>query len=157
MLIMLKVDEIKKAIIACGESLNEIEAIGLCGSLTRGDFSSKSDIDIFIVIPDGFSERKAWLQWNRKLREQLKVFQRDITVLIYSPKSLKKISSWYVLRLASEGILIYDQNGKVEGLFKKIIQVAKEAGLVEEEIHGHKYWVKKDLQIGKTFEIRVEE
>jgi len=73
------------------------------------------------------------------------------------PKSLKKISSWYVLRLASEGILIYDQNGKVEGLFKKIIQVAKEAGLVEEEIHGHKYWVKKDLQIGKTFEIRVEE
>lgn len=150
-------EEIKKAILESSEPFNEAEAIGLCGSIGRGDFSEKSDIDVFIVIPDGFSEREAWLTWNKKLREILKVLDRDITVLIYSLKSLKEISSWYVLRLASEGILIYDQNGKVEALFKKIIQAAKEAGLVEEEIHGHKYWVKKDLQIGETFEIRVSE
>ena len=150
-------EEIKKAILKSGESFKEIEGIGLCGSLARGDFSSKSDIDIFIVIPEGLSEREAWLTWNKKLREFLKDFERDITVLIYSLKSLREISSWYVLRLASEGQLIYDRDGKVETLFKKIIQVAKKAGLTEEEIHGHKYWIKKDLKIGKTFEIRVNE
>lgn len=154
---MLILEEIKKAIIESGESFKEIEAIGLCGSLARGDFSSKSDIDIFIVIPDGLSEREAWLTWNKKLRGFLKAFERDITVLIYSLKSLREISSWYVLRLASEGQLIYDRDGKVETLFKKIIQVAKDAGLTEEEIHGHKYWIKKDLKIGEAFEIRVNE
>jgi len=90
---MLNVDEIKKAIIGCGESLNEIEAIGLCGSIVRGDFSPKSDIDLFIVIPDHLSERETWLTWNKRLRDILKVFERDITVLVYSLKSLKEISS----------------------------------------------------------------
>ena len=154
---MLTVDEIKEAVIGCEKLLNEIEAIGLCGSLARGDFSSKSDIDIFVVISDGLSEREAWLTWNRILREILKDFGRDITVLIYSPKSLKEISSWYVLRLASEGKLIYDREGKIKKLFEKIIQTAKNAGLVEEEIHGHKYWIKKDIRIGEAFEISVSE
>lgn len=150
-------EEIRKVILDSKESLGEVEGIGLCGSLVRGDFSPKSDIDIFIVIPDGLSEREAWLTWNRILREILKDFGRDITVLIYSPKSLKEISSWYVLRLASEGKLIYDREGKIKKLFEKIIQTAKNAGLVEEEIHGHKYWIKKDIRIGEAFEISVSE
>jgi predicted nucleotidyltransferase len=150
-------EEIKRIILESGESLEGIEAIGLCGSIARGDFSQKSDIDIFIVIANGLSEREVWLAWNKKLRELLKVFGRDITILIYSLKSLKEISSWYVLRLASEGKLIYDRSRKIEQLFKKIIMIAKDSGLVEEEIHGHKYWIKKDLKIGETFEIRVSE
>jgi predicted nucleotidyltransferase len=39
-------EEIKKIIINSKEFLREIEGIGLCGSLARGDFSSKSDIDM---------------------------------------------------------------------------------------------------------------
>jgi len=154
---MLIVEEIRKAIIGSNESLKQVEGIGLFGSLARGDFSSKSDIDIFIIIPDGFSENEAWLAWNKRLRKLLKDFKRDITVLVYSMKSLKEISSWYVLRLASEGKLIYDQGGKIGKLFEKIIQAAQNAGLVEEEIHGYKYWIKKDLRIGETFEIKVGE
>jgi predicted nucleotidyltransferase len=150
-------EEIKRVILESVELFKEVEAIGFCGSLARGDSSLKSDIDIFIVIPEGLSEREAWFTWNRKLRELLKDFERDITVLIYSLKSLKEISSWYVLRLASEGKLIFDRDGKVGRLFEKIIQTAKNAGLVEEEIHGHKYWIKKDLKIGETFEIKVSE
>jgi len=122
---MVIAEEIKKAILASGESFREIEGIGLCGSLARGDFSPKSDIDIFIVIPEGLSEREVWLVWNKKLREHLKAFERDITVLVYSLKSLREISSWYVLRLASEGQLIYDPKGTVETLFQKIISGRK--------------------------------
>jgi len=150
-------EEVKKIILESGESFSGIEGVGLCGSIARGDFSPKSDIDIFIIIANGLSEREVWLTWNKKLRGLLKVFGRDITILVYSLQSLTEISSWYVLRLASEGKLIYDRDGKIEKLFKKIILTAKDAGLVEEEIHGHKYWIKKDLRIGETFEIRVNE
>lgn len=150
-------EEIRKTMLDSKELFNEVEGIGLCGSMARGDFTSKSDIDIFIVIPDDFSEREVWITWNKKLRDLLEIYRRDITVLVYSLKSLKEISSWYVLRLASEGKLVYDREGKIEGLFRKIIQAAKEEGLIEEEIHGHHYWTKKDLRIGETFEIRVRE
>lgn len=150
------IEQIKR-IILCDEALKEVEGLGVFGSLARGDFSPKSDIDIFIVIPDGSSEREAWITWNKKLRELLKGFRRDITVLIYSMKSLREISSWYVLRLASEGKMIYDPGGKIESLFKKIIQTAQKAGLVEEEIHGRKYWTKKELKIGESFEIKVQQ
>jgi predicted nucleotidyltransferase len=150
-------EEIRDFVAHSKEPLTEVVAIGLCGSLARGDFSPKSDIDIFIVIPDGLSEREAWLTWNKKLRELLRDFERDITVLIYSLESLKEISSWYVLRLASEGKLIYDRDGRVKKLFEKIIETAKKAGLIEEEIHGHKYWIKKDLKIGEALEIKVSE
>lgn len=77
---MVMLEEIKKLIINSKESLGEIERVGLCGSMVRGDFSLKSDIDIFIVNPDAVSEREAWLTWNKKLREMLKVFKRGITV-----------------------------------------------------------------------------
>ena len=46
-------EEIRRAIPESEESFEEIEGIGLRGSLARGDFSLKSDIDFFIVIPDG--------------------------------------------------------------------------------------------------------
>lgn len=140
-----------------GESFSDVEAIGLFGSVARGEFSPRSDIDIFIVIPDGILERESWLKWNRKMREILKTLHRDITVLIYSRKSLKEISSWYVLRLASEGQLVYDRNGEIKKIFEKMIQRAKDSGLVEEEIHGHKYWIKRDLRIGQTFEMKMSD
>jgi len=48
-------EEIKKIILDSKESLRESEGIGICGLLARGDFSSESDIDIFIVNPDSVS------------------------------------------------------------------------------------------------------
>jgi len=151
------IEKIKKAILESKESFKDIEAIGLFGSLVRGSFSIKSDIDVFIVISNNLSERESWVNWNKKLRNILKDFQRDITVLIYSIKSIKEISSWYVLRLASEGQLIYDPKGKIDRLFKDIIEAAKKSGLIEAEVQGYRYWMIKDLKIGETFEIKIRQ
>lgn len=150
-------EEIKKFFLDHKDLLKEVEAIGLFGSIARGDFTQRSDIDIFIVVPDEVSEREVWIKWNKILRDLLEDFQRDITVLVYSIKSLKEISSWYVLRLASDGKIIYDRSGEVEKIFNRIIQAAIDEGLIEEEFDNHKYWIKRGLKIGESFELRLSD
>lgn len=150
----MNLDEIKRRLLEL-EGIEETEAVGIFGSLVRGDFGPRSDIDVFVVLKSKPSGLKADDLWWKRVYEVLKEFGRDITVLVYSLKGLKEVFSWYILRLASEGVIIYDRGG-VEEIFQRIITVAKEAGLVEDEIHGHRFWIKKDLRLGQTFEVRVE-
>ncbi len=86
----------------------------------------------------------------------MKDFRRDVTVLVCSIKGLKNIITWYVLRLASEGILVYDK-GNIKELFKKMIATARKAGFVEKEIGPHKVWSAPNLKLGERLAIRVED
>ncbi len=49
----LSIEGVSQAILALGDKLKEAEAIGICGSLVRGDFNDKSDIDILVVVKEG--------------------------------------------------------------------------------------------------------
>lgn len=152
----LSIDGIRAAILSLGDKLEETEAIGICGSLARGDFHEKSDIDIFVVVKErnlGMDIDRIW--WDR-INEVLKEYRRDITVLVYSIKGLKKIITWYVLRLASEGILIYDKGG-IKELFAKIIDAARKAGLVEKKIGNHRVWSAPKLKIGERLVVGVKD
>lgn len=148
--------DVGERILNLGSVLEQAEAIGVFGSLARGNFSpDKSDIDIFIVVKEkgyGFEISDLW--WKR-INKALEDFGREVTVLVYSISGLKNISSWYVLRLATEGIIIYDKSG-IRELFANIIKAAKEAGLVEEEMpSGRKVWVARGLKFGKVLEVKV--
>ncbi|RKZ21722.1 hypothetical protein DRQ18_03995 [bacterium] len=150
------IDSIKNAILSLEKELEEAEAVGIMGSIARGDFNEKSDIDIFVIVKEmkpGSNTERLW--WNR-INRVLKEFKRDITVIVYTVKALKKISNWYVLRLASEGILIYDK-GNIKELFAKIIRTAKEAGLVERKIGTHKVWSAPDLEPGERLILEVKD
>jgi len=148
--------KIKEAILSLREKLEEAEAIGVMGSMARGDCDEHSDIDIFVVV----KERKPGCDvdriWWKRIKEALKGFRRDVTVITYSVKGLKSISSWYVLRLASEGALIYDRGG-IKGLFDRIIKTAREAGLVERKIGNHKVWSAKNLRAGQKLMLEVKD
>jgi predicted nucleotidyltransferase len=147
---------ISQAVLSLGDKLLEAEAIGIFGSLARGDFHDRSDIDIFVVVQEkkpGVDVDKLW--WDR-INEALKDYQRDVTVLVYSIEGLKRIITWYVLRLASEGIFIYDKGG-VKELFVRIIKTAKEAGLVERKIGTHKVWTAPKLKLGERLVLEVKE
>lgn len=147
--------KVKKSILSLGKELQDLEAIGICGSLARGvDFNSRSDIDIFIVIKEKVKENIE-LYWYKRLKSVLKTFNREITVLVYSIKGLKMISNWYVLRLASEGILIYDK-ANIGELFNKIIAKAKSEGMVEQTLHGVKFWSLNKERIGKPLSLSLE-
>ena len=146
--------ELKRAIGSLGEKLEEALAIGIMGSLARGDFSERSDIDVFVVVEKKRSDTDR--VWWKRITEVLEGFHRDITVITYSVNGLKKISNWYVLRLASEGILIYDR-GKVGEIFRKIIETAHRAGLVERKVGDHRVWSAKHLKLGERLKLEVEE
>lgn len=151
------VGEVKEALLALGDELQEAEAVGICGSLVRGDFSPTSDIDIFVVVKED-KERGCFEVddlWWRRIQGALRKFQRDVTVLVYSTEGLRTISNWYVLRLASDGILVFDQGG-IRELFDKILEVAQKAGLRQVKRGEHWVWSAPALKLGEVLELEVE-
>ncbi|MEW6457028.1 MAG: nucleotidyltransferase domain-containing protein [Acidobacteriota bacterium] len=147
-------NEIKLKILSLGKTLEKAEAIGVFGSLARGkNFTNRSDIDIFVIVKEKKSDTDQY--WYNEIFEVLKGFGRDVTVMVYSLKSLREISNWYVLRLVSEGIIIFDK-GNVKELFKEIIQTALDAGLVEEKRGNYKVWTIPFLKPGTSIEIKLK-
>jgi predicted nucleotidyltransferase len=146
--------EIEAALLGLGDELEGVEAIGVCGSLARGrDFGPRSDIDVFVVLKEGDFGPETHQMWWERIRKALDKLNRDITVLIYTRKALEDICNWYVLRLASEGIILFDRGG-IKELFRRIVQAAKEAGLVEEEIGGMRVWTSK-IKYGEILEVKL--
>jgi len=146
-------EKIGKAILSLGKKLEDAVAIGVCGSLARGDFHERSDIDIFVIVKERLVDDRIW--WDR-ISDVLQDFGRDVTVLVYTVEGLKRIITWYVLRLASEGVLVYDR-GDIRGLFNRIISAAKEAGLVEVQIGDYKVWSVKNLKFAQRLTLEVRE
>lgn len=147
--------KVKKAILSLDDELWEAEAVGVFGSLARGkDFSARSDIDIFVIVREkkpGVETDKLW--WKR-IKRALRELERDVTVLVYTVKGLERISNWYVLRLASEGILVFDK-GDIGELFQRITETAREAGMVEERIGDRRVWMLKGIQLGEVVEVQL--
>ena len=149
------VERVKKALLSLGEGLREAEAIGICGSLARGeDFSEESDIDMFVVVREREPGHETDMRWWKRIKKALSEFERDVTVLVYTVKGLRAVSNWYALRLASEGILAFDQ-GNVAELFREIVKAAEAAGLSQEKIDGSWVWMAKGIKPGKVLEVKL--
>lgn len=151
------IERVKEAILSLGDSVAEAEGIGIFGSLVRGDFGPRSDIDIFVVIDDKDDRQDIDDIWCKRIHKVLRPFERDVTVLVYTIKALKNVCNWYVLRLASDGISIYDR-GRVKPLFVEILDAAKKAGLEQREMAGTMVWApKRKIKMGEVFEVSVED
>lgn len=132
-------------------------AIGICGSLARGDYHERSDIDVFVILPDEGDSEERTLKWIYKIRNALSKFKKDVTVFVYTLNSLKKICNWYVLRLADEGKIIYDK-GEIKKLFQKIIETAYRAGMKKVKRGKSCVWtIGKTPEIDKPFVIEVKD
>lgn len=143
-----------KDILTSEDIIEKVQAIGICGSLARGEFSEKSDIDVFIVVDK--LEKNTSDFWWRKIHEILRPLGRDVTVFVYTIKGIKNIGNWYVLRLASEGIVLYDKCG-IKEIFKKIVKVAQEEGLEQVRVGNSYVWKFKNLKLGERRVIRLED
>lgn len=150
-------DKIKERLLSW-EGRQQTEAIGIFGSLSRGrDFGPRSDIDIFIVVKDEEFRPDLDLYWYLEVSAVLQEFGRDVTVLVFTIESLREIACWEILRLASEGILLYDRDGIIEKLFEDILEAARKAGLEEVEVEGcRKIWRKKEIDFGEIFAVEVK-
>lgn len=150
------IEKIRDEILSLGNEIEEAEAIGICGSFTRKDFNERSDLDVFVILKDGKYDNNIEMFWWKRIKKALKIFRRDVTVFVYTIKDLKKIINWYVLRIASDGILIYDK-GNVKELFKKIIRAARDAGLVEKVRGNYKVWSAPKIKIGENLVVELKE
>ena len=137
------------------DSLQEVEALGICGSLARGTgFSEHSDIDIFVIVREKEPGDTTDKRWWQRIQRVLEPFGRDVTVLVYSIAALKSVSNWYVLRLAVEGVLIHDRAG-IAHLFEQIVQAARQAGLVQEMIGDRLVWTVSPDRVGTPIEVTL--
>lgn len=138
-----------------GDDLQEAEALGICGSLARGtDFSEHSDIDVFVIVQKKEPGDTTDKRWWQRIQRALEPFGRDVTVLVYSVAGLKAVSNWYVLRLAAEGVLIYDR-ADIARLLGQIVQAAQQAGLVQEMIGDHLVWTVSPDRAGEPIEVTL--
>jgi len=146
---------VKAALLSLGDVLQEAEAIGLFGSLVReGAFSERSDIDVFVVVRQKAPGGQTDQLWWRRVKRVLEPFERDVTVLVYTVSGLEKICNWYVLRLASEGVLVYDK-GDIAELFRRIIATAEEAGFYRKPIGDTWVWAASRAALGKVIEVKA--
>lgn len=117
--------------IALGSGNKEILAVGLFGSLARGDSDERSDIDVFVItekeLPLGEQDELYYA-----FSELIPTFGRDVTVLVYDINGLKRIPTWQTLNLVKDAYFAYDRAG-IEEIFKMILQKAEEHGIVYDD------------------------
>lgn len=122
-------DEVRQIALRLGNK--GILAVGLFGSLARGDFDERSDIDIFII-----TEKEIPLREQDELyyafSELIPKFGRDITVLVYDMDGLKKVPTWQTLNLVKDACFVYDCAG-IEKIFERILQKAEEHGIIYDD------------------------
>ncbi|NIM97864.1 MAG: hypothetical protein GTO24_07225 [candidate division Zixibacteria bacterium] len=133
----LDIENLKDGIrqIALGLGKREILAVGLFGSLTRGNFDERSDIDIFVITREEFP-LKEQDELYYTFSQLIPRFGRDITVLVYDINGLKRIPTWQTLNLVKDAYFVYDRAG-IAKIFEKILQEAEKEGILydkEEEV-----------------------
>ena len=119
-------NEVREAVL--GMRKDEILAAGLFGSVVRGDFDDKSDIDIFVITGKELSLREQD-ELYYDLSEAVNKFGRDVTVLTYDLDGLKKVPTWQTLNLLKDGSFVYDR-AEIEKVFKKILEEAEKQGII---------------------------
>ena len=122
-------DEVRQITLRLGK--REILAVGLFGSLTRGDLNERSDIDIFVITAKEIPLREQD-ELYYAFSELIPRFGRDITVLVYDINGLKRIPTWQTLNLVKDACFVYDR-AEVEKIFQKVLQKAEEHGIVYDD------------------------
>jgi len=122
-------DEIRETALRLGKK--GILAVGLFGSLARGDFDERSDIDIFVITEEEIPLREQD-ELYYAFSELIPRFGRDVTVLVYDLNGLKRIPTWQTLNLVKDACFVYDRAG-IEKVFERILRKAEEHGIVYDE------------------------
>lgn len=138
--------------------LQQVEGIAVFGSLARGfDWHTHSDIDIVVVMQrtrgrHGLETRGVW---DRRIRDALRHYGREVTVLVYTVETLKEIPRWETLRMATDAKVVIDNQG-VRKLFKAMVIAAEDAGLKQKWLKDHWAWYKPRLKWGEVIDFRVK-
>lgn len=132
---------------------HEALALGLCGSLARGDAGPRSDADVFVLVPDG-SDVDVDRRWWDLVAGALEPV--PVSVLVYTPSAILGIANWYVLRLASDAVLVHDPEGRAADAFRRVIEAAQRAGFEQVLVEGRSVWRRRGPGALVPFELRAD-
>ena len=119
-------DEIRR--ITLDSQRKDLLAVGLFGSMARGNYRERSDIDVFVITEEPLSlEEQHGLYYLYS--ELIGQFHRDVTVLVYDIKDLKTVPSWQTLNMVKDAQFVYDR-AEIEKLFKRILKEAEAHGIM---------------------------
>ena len=138
--------------------LRQAEGIALFGSLARGfDWHAHSDIDIVVVVKKkkGRHGLDTASLWDRRIRDALKYYRRDVTVLVYTVELIKEVPHWEALRMCTDTVVLIDNNG-VRKLFKAVVKAAEDAGLRQMWLKDHWAWHKPRQKWNENIEFSVK-
>ena len=100
----------------------------LFGSRARGDYKSHSDYDIFVLLKD--LNKKDKFQAYEALREFRNRYYKDTSLVVLSREEIyKNIDSPIILNAFYEGEILYDKEGIMKKIKKKILCKMKELGM----------------------------
>ena len=123
-------DDVREVVLKLGRK--EILAVGLFGSMARGDFDERSDIDIFVITETELPLSEQDELYYIFSSELIPKLGRDVTILVYDMNGLKRVPSWQTLNLIKDACFIYDRGG-LKLLFKRILKEAAEHGIIYDE------------------------
>lgn len=107
----------------------DVLAVGIFGSIARGDFHERSDIDIVVITQRALSSEEQD-RFHEILSEALVPrFGRDVTVLVYDLEGLKRVPTWHTLVMVREALLVEDR-ADIADLFRRILQKAESHGII---------------------------
>ena len=136
--------------------LAEAEGIGICGSVARGQATDRSDIDIFVILDNIRHTPDADEVWYHRMNEALCSFGREVSVLVYPMRNILDVCNWYVLRLASDGMVVYDK-GNVRRALDAVVEAARRVGLGQKKQGNSVVWtMDREMRPGEVFEVKVE-
>ena len=120
------------------KSLGEkIVAVALFGSRARGEGFDESDFDFFVVTESEGENLRA------RLYDCLyRVLKRDVTLIDVESSSIFKQDlkiSPLLLNIASESVFLHDPSNRLTGLFNRIREAVRRAGLVRYRTPDGKY------------------
>lgn len=100
------------AMSACIVETVHPERIVLFGSLARGEANEDSDIDLLVVVDEGFKERSRWQELER-IRNRIAIFPMPKDILLYSQEEVTRWShstNHIIAHALQDGRLIYERH-----------------------------------------------
>lgn len=123
----------------------EALALGLCGSVARGEAGPASDIDVLVVVADT-SPPELDLYWWQVLSRAMAPLGRPVSTLVYTPAAILRVANWHVLRLARDAVLAHDPADRAADLLRRVLAAAERAGFHEVLVDGRPTWRKPAAQ-----------
>jgi len=122
----------------------DLIGVVLFGSVARGEAFPDSDLDVLLVMDRRRPIRRGlYTKWEEALAAFVeRSFPRDVSPhFSHLPRSPRHAGSLW-LEIAIDGIVLWEQEGKVSGALRDLRSYIAEGGVTRRIRHGHPYWVR---------------